>query len=369
MNSTSAIKRKTFLLPWILILAGLSIFVMLSIATFEKDEAKQLNNGQVFKDIKNRNESNYHQVGSTKINEISRNQSIVSNSTATDKESNYQKIGVTPRNEVSVNQSIVTTSFRQACNPSFLDQNRRINRIFFAHMRKAGGTTIRKYLQRVAKKYELDFVVKEGTPADMPHPNSTTFYVTNLREPVSRLVSNYKYEGRWDCRQRGANHTDKNSITLEHFIDRFKINGTKDRDTVARRTRLWRCAQNCYVRWLSSNPRSIENMTQSYSVAYEKLSKYNLIIITEKLKDPTYVHDIESMFNVKGLRKQRMHCEDRMKELNTRYPPIIKNSTLDEIKIMNQMDSILYQTFASCPNNTVQFPRFNENAFEIHDKK
>ena len=58
-------------------------------------------------------------------------------------------------------------------------------------------------------------------------------------------------------------------------------------------------------------------MTQSKSVSYNRLGKYNMIIITEKLKDSTYIHKIEQIFSAKGLKNHIEQCfvDKRWKEL------------------------------------------------------
>jgi len=65
----------------------------------------------------------------------------------------------------------------------------KFRRLYFYHMRKAGGTNLRFYLQKVAAHHGLEFAVTEYGVAEEPGSHSTskgaTFYVTNLREPVS----------------------------------------------------------------------------------------------------------------------------------------------------------------------------------------
>merc|ERR1712157_424336 len=104
--------------------------------------------------------------------------------------------------------------------------------LFFLHMRKAGGTTIRAFLGKVAKRYNLEFVINEGRrgKVEMPTANGSTFYVTNLREPMARILSHYKYSGRWACRvgkgikrirskRTGELASANNSLSLENFFE------------------------------------------------------------------------------------------------------------------------------------------------------
>lgn len=59
----------------------------------------------------------------------------------------------------------------------------------FGRLSVAQGTNLRFYLQKVAAHHGLEFAVTEYGVAEEPGSHSTskgaTFYVTNLREPVS----------------------------------------------------------------------------------------------------------------------------------------------------------------------------------------
>ena len=79
-----------------------------------------------------------------------------------------------------------------------------IKRIYFYHVRKAGGTMIRNYLQKVAEHYNIHLQVDEYNHASSKEEvgsNLDTIYITNLRDPVERSISHFKYSERWDCEQ------------------------------------------------------------------------------------------------------------------------------------------------------------------------
>ncbi len=68
-----------------------------------------------------------------------------------------------------------------------------ITRIYFYHVRKAGGTMIRKYLKKVASRYKINLMIQENKNAGLEEVGShvtldeleqNTLYVTNLRDPV-----------------------------------------------------------------------------------------------------------------------------------------------------------------------------------------
>lgn len=68
-----------------------------------------------------------------------------------------------------------------------------IDQIVLLHMRKAGGTSIRSYLKQVAAKYGIQFTPMEA-PSIPPVPGNRTnvLYITHVREPIARAISNYK---------------------------------------------------------------------------------------------------------------------------------------------------------------------------------
>lgn len=65
----------------------------------------------------------------------------------------------------------------------------KFKRLYFYHTRKAGGTSMSIYLRKVALKYGLEYKEQEWYEMEEPGEyENATFYVTSLREPVSRMV-------------------------------------------------------------------------------------------------------------------------------------------------------------------------------------
>ena len=55
------------------------------------------------------------------------------------------------------------------------------------------GTNLRFYFEKVAQHHGLEYAVEEYSVAEDPgSSNEPTFYVTNMREPVSRSISGFK---------------------------------------------------------------------------------------------------------------------------------------------------------------------------------
>ena len=99
--------------------------------------------------------------------------------------------------------------------------NAAIKRIHLLHIRKAGGTSIRYFLLRVAAQHNLTLVVREGKngPLIPAKKRNDTLYITSLREPLSRLISHYHYDGRWSERKI-ENRTIENSTPFSTWLER-----------------------------------------------------------------------------------------------------------------------------------------------------
>jgi hypothetical protein len=71
------------------------------------------------------------------------------------------------------------------------------SRVLFLHNRKAGGTTVRKWLgeQQLCHGRFTAFVEESYVMNVTRLREPGTVFITALREPVSRVVSSYKFEG------------------------------------------------------------------------------------------------------------------------------------------------------------------------------
>jgi hypothetical protein len=253
------------------------------------------------------------------------------------------------------------------CRPSFgtaQPGQQRIKRIFFGHMRKAGGSTLRSYLKAVAEKYSLIFVVNEATKFEIAGNRNDTLYVTQVRDPVARAISHFAYENRWPCHQLVYNQsvfvpTKENALRLETWIHTDNENGTCSRWNSKKG---WKCAFNCYIRWLNfpqgfCDPQVLHSPL--YQRALDRAFQYNLIVHSEMLfKDPRYVAKIERMFGMKGLAglNRAMWCGKESKRANQMVPLRIENQTLNELYHLNTPDYTLFNQLVECPDG-YQFPQ------------
>lgn len=260
-----------------------------------------------------------------------------------------------------------------ACKPSFLSNGQQIEKIVFHHMRKAGGTLLRQYLKKVCEEYNLTYRAYEGRgpPLDDGMENNT-LYVTNLREPVSRTISHYKYDQRWDCKDlmKKSFQPSQGNLkrTLEDFIAEPHSTGNKEK-------RLWGCATNCYTRWVTGHHEPLDENCSStlrkhevtkLEEARDVLLKYNLILITEKMRYPKYTKKIEKMFGVRGLTKTKAspYCGRVSAAANEKLPLIIANETLKRLNDCVTPDSTLYKQLTTCPEG-FRFPKFSKEHFSL----
>ena len=266
-----------------------------------------------------------------------------------------------------------TTRSSPVCQPTWGSNPVDIRRIFFAHTRKAGGSYIRRMLKLVEKRYNVTVRVKEGdvdAPEIQEPPRSDTLYITNLRHPIERIVSDYKYEGRWDCRQLILNKTlfkptADNSNTLQQYINITHRHNAKKCPMKNKREdkKLWYCTQHCYLGWFGQFIPECEpqhSLPQRFVSVRERLSHYHLIVILEWLKDPNYRRGLFDMFglvNESTELKHSMYCDKISKFWNDKHPATIPNETVRQLYQQNQWDVQLYETLVDdCTPEKVAFP-------------
>lgn len=251
-----------------------------------------------------------------------------------------------------------------ACKPRF--PSHPIRRIFFLHMRKAGGTTFRRYLNKVSKRYNITLDVREGSNTVENPIDDQTLYVTNLREPVARSLSHYKYDQRWSCRDLITKTFIPSKDNYKSTIQEFLVENVQRKEK-----KLWSCATNCYTRWVTGNfsklpcsNRSHEHIQRLHE-AREALLKYNLIIVTDKLREDEYIRKIESFFgglSMKGTGGGAFCARDSA-AANRKVPLVVDDSTLQTIQECNAIDLLLYNNLTTCPNG-FEFPDYTPDYFQ-----
>ena len=255
-----------------------------------------------------------------------------------------------------------------ACQPRLLLNGNQlpIQRIFFLHMRKAGGTVIRKYLNKVAHAYGIKVEAREGKRTVEDRMDPHTLYVTNLREPNARTVSHYKYDQRWHCKSlRKSSFVPSMNNTKQSFETFLETADSRNR----RKTSLWTCATNCYTRWASGNYKPLmkgcssklrEDEVKRIRHAHTQLQKFNFIFISERLRDPQYIENVERMFGVPGLAERKFYpaCAKSSEKANAKFPLVLSNETRRRLEECNTPDTALYRQLTSCPQG-FDFSQFN----------
>ena len=267
--------------------------------------------------------------------------------------------------EFNASTSWNTTS--PACQPRFLDRNKLpIRRIFFLHMRKAGGTVIRKYLKKVADVYGLEYQAREGRKTVERRMDPHTLYLTNLREPNARTISHYKYDQRWHCKNLRKSSFIPSLNNTKQSFETF-LNKADGRNKG--HTSLWTCATNCYTRWASGNYKPLSKSCSSklrkdeikrIRQAHKQLQNYNFIFISERLRDPEYIKNVERMFGVPGLAERKFYpaCAKVSKQANAKFPLVLSNEMRQRLEECNTPDTALYRQLTICPRG-FDFSQFN----------
>ena len=257
-------------------------------------------------------------------------------------------------------------SWSPACRPTWGIDPSKISRLYFAHTRKAGGTFLKFMLRKFTMQHNLTFDSVEGNPVESPKRNDT-LYVTNLRHPVSRVMSHYKYDGRWNCkhmlitRTKESRPTAENAHSLKSFVDTEPYIGLPPiscSPSIPPINRsLWVCAKNCYLRWYSKDFNCLHNVTDSFETALENLSEFNLIVVTERLQDPVYWHGLARMFGFPNSTSfgRSPHCDRESKYWNRKFPLDVSNETMAFVHQVNHRDIELFHQLTHCRNQEV-FP-------------
>jgi hypothetical protein len=204
----------------------------------------------------------------------------------------------TPTTKVVRRRSSRTTrSLLPSCHPHLNNHQPVIKRIYFYHVRKAGGTMIRKYLTKVAKYHSIDLKVLEFKHASFDEEvgsRSDTLYVTNLRDPVERSISHFKYDARWGCNNLVKNKTFVPSTTNARPFAMWNFTGGFVHTSCSSSSSSWStnnkpfyfeaCAVNCYIQTFSGNACTHDNWYTEYNVAWDRLMKYNIILMYQNLR-------------------------------------------------------------------------------------
>ena len=250
-----------------------------------------------------------------------------------------------------------------------------------------------RYRQKQSKKHENDHgdgdhdhdgSIQTIINQDDKNWNGRTLYVTTIREPISRTISHYKYEHRWDCKEQL--HNESFVPSASNVMMNFTTFITANYQPPNKKKKMyWDCAANCISKWITGyHPYQIERIhkeakkhnpnlnynytdtlvdvdlddeymynleTKSHDLFYDG---YHLVIVMEWLKDERYVESLERLFGgVTGLSKRNdyMLCYRPTKMANELVPLNITEEDREILKKNNQVDTKIYSELTSCGGN------------------
>jgi hypothetical protein len=238
-------------------------------------------------------------------------------------------------------------------------------------MRKAGGTTLRRYFIDVETIYNIPVVVHEAGAEELPGADDDTLYVTHMRNPVERSLSHFKYDGRWNCdnlQDPFFRPTLNNANSLERWV-RTEFQGSLwlnlglgfPTSGLNCRYKMWECSANCYIKWLNFESGKCVHELEKYSFvenAMEILFNYHLIIDVKKISsDSEYGEQLERFFGVPGLvdRHINARCDVKSKKANARFPLNVSEELMTELQDRNRLDQAVYTEVMSCAETV--FPK------------
>ena len=281
-----------------------------------------------------------------------------------------KEVTTTNTTDDEIKKVVLQSSLSPLCNPTLPPEHTPIKRIVFGHMRKAGGTTIMKYLKKVKKVYNLKLVSYEAGCIERPGTRNDTLYITHIRNPVERAVTNFKYSERWDCRCLVGNQkrcpptwkpTEENAKSMKEWLKQ----GDK-----CWKGMLYDCNSNCFIKWLNhqndghdicaDKPGTHHSVNSShYQSALGTAKKFHLIIQTEKLRDEEYVESLENYFGVASTFTQKkipMYCDKQSKAANIAYPHNMTDTARTLLIGMNTEDNHFFKELSTCPDG-IRFPK------------
>ncbi len=264
----------------------------------------------------------------------------------------------------------VATAIRNSTGEITWSKSLPFTRIYFYHVRKAGGTMLRKYLKKVAQTHNIHLQIQENKYArEVVGSHPGTMYVTNMRDPVSRSISHFKYEGRWDCRQmiKNATHyipTLENAQQFEKWVHTGGFTPSPCDESFS----FHFCAVNCYIQSYSGQGCTNDDWHTQYISAQERLFRYNLVFVYERFKDPQYARAIEQFFGVEGFNQESNYwCGPEAKQANEKMPLEVKFASVMRLTKLNAMDNKFFKEATSCWDEEdvpdYSFPRATRDTF------
>ncbi len=210
------------------------------------------------------------------------------------------------------------------------------DRVFFLHMRKAAGTSMRALLESIGKRRGIEIDTQEGGILHQPRMGGArTFRITCLRDPLERVFSLYNFQGRWPRADQ-----DKDPEQATPFAEWLNTIPTP------RTWRLWDESADYYAKTLSGGPldqRGIAVNERRLALARAVLERFDLVLILERLGDPAYDAWWSRRLGLPHPKRLPWHRKTRRKQNKYDIRDHITDDQRAEVVARNRFDIALYQ--------------------------
>lgn len=210
----------------------------------------------------------------------------------------------------------------------------RSNSVFFLHLRKCGGTSLRRVVTTLASSVDKELEIVEGWTLDERHPLPNDAYrITSLRHPIERIKSSYRFEGRWP--QQAPERNTATALPFGEWVDRILARPPS--------SRVWECVDNYFVKSLIGYPVAGCSTVDEHDLATAKsvLGRFELILLMSQLSTPTTDRLLSQRFG-----RATTVPHDRF-PTRAESPPehdddLFDAATLARLESLNQLDIELY---------------------------
>jgi hypothetical protein len=219
---------------------------------------------------------------------------------------------------------------------------RKMGQIYFYHVRKAAGTTLKQLLQISSWRYGgYRLIFTEGKTLDLQILNQKGLLtVISLRDPIERIVSLYWYEHATFFITRNQTKL----VSMNEWFDAWTDRSVWKTNFVQKNPgNVYIEVDNYYTKILSewTGPEPVNE--KDYEIAKTNLQKMDVVLITEWMNSITQIEVMDMLFpSVR--RSDKVHRISGDKKIREKRNDLVKNwDQLKEKMIkINEYDLKLY---------------------------